>query len=57
MMLIHGNLQKRVLTNKKRFDILIKLLARDTLREPHKGGANLENDTEKRERNSQISKS
>ena len=32
------------------FDILIKLSARDALREPHKGGANLENDTEKREK-------
>ena len=49
MMLIWGNLQKSVLTNKKRFDILIKLSARDARRGGERDGANLENDTEKRE--------
>ena len=56
-MLIHGNLQKSVLTNKNVFDILIKLSASGALWGGGRDGANLENDTEKREENSQISKS
>ena len=37
------------MTNKNVFDILIKLSARDAQRGGERDGANLENDTEKRE--------
>ena len=40
---------KKGLTNKNVFDILIKLSARDAQRGGKRDGANLENDTEKRE--------
>ena len=39
-----------MLTNQRVFAILYKLSARDTHRAAHKDGANLENDTEKREK-------